>query len=70
MAKKNEIEMTLLERFEKHASSKSFAKKVYNLVESKNFLNMTVQQLMTIPGLGRKGIMLIVEVSCDLNGVK
>lgn len=63
-------ELTLLERFEKHASTKAFAKKVYKLVAATDFCSMSVNQLLTIPGMGRKAALLVVEVACDLNGVK
>jgi len=64
------IEPTLLERFEKHASSKTFAKKVYNLVEGKDICNMSISKILAIPGMGRKAALLVAEVVCDLNGVK
>lgn len=69
MAKKKE-EIPMLERFEKHAATKTEARRVYNIVEDQDFMHMSLEELLYLRGLGRKGALLVVEVACDLTGKK
>ena len=62
--------ITLLERFEKHASSKAEAKRAYNLVKDVPFMEMTLVQLLYLKGMGRKTALLVMEVACDLSDKK
>ena len=61
-------EITLQERFEMHATTKSFGKRVFNLVKDKDFRHMSMCQLFDIKGMGRSGVILIAEVCADLEG--
>lgn len=63
-------EITLLERFEKYAPTKSVAKKVYNLVKDVDFTRMNLQSLFEIKGMGRAAVLLVVEVAADMAGKK
>ena len=67
---KEKKELTLLERFELHASTKSEAKRVYGLIEDYAIMGMNFSDLMAIKGMGRKGALLVMEVVCDLAGKK
>lgn len=60
--------LTLLERFGKHAKTKSEAKRVYNLVKDEPFMEMTMTQLLYIRGIGRKALILVMEVAADIAG--
>lgn len=68
MAEKKEL--TLEERYLKYASSKSEAKRVMKLMEGHALLDMTLNELLQIPGFGRKAALLVMQVACDLNGKK
>lgn len=68
--KKEKKELTLLERFELHAATKSEAKRVYGLIENYAIMGMNFSDLMAIKGMGRKGALLVMEVVCDLAGKK
>lgn len=59
-------EITMLERFEKYAKTKSTAKRVYNLVSDIDFSHMSLCELSKIPGMGRAALLLVTEVACDL----
>ena len=61
---------TLLELFEKHAASANEAKRVYRLVEGHDLLSMSLEELLSLKGVGRKAALLIIEVVCDLKGKK
>lgn len=63
-------EITLLDRLEKHATTKAEAKRVYNLIKNEPFMEMTVHQLSVIKGMGRKALLLVMEVAADLAGKK
>lgn len=71
--------LSVLEMFEKHAASKSEARRVVNCllrsIDDRMTLEdaimlMSVNELMSIRGIGRRAIMLIMEVACDLAGKK
>ena len=68
MAEKKEL--TLEERYLKYASSKSEAKRVMKLMEGHALLDTTLDELLHIPGIGRKAALLIMQVGCDLYGKK
>ncbi len=68
MAEKKEL--TLEERYLKYASSKSEAKRVMKLMEGHSLLDTTLDELLRIPGIGRKAALLIMQVACDLHGKK
>lgn len=71
MATKKEI--TLEERFMQNAVTPTVGKTVYNkLVKAKvdNFMHMSLEQLLAIPGIGRSAAILIMDVACDLAGKK
>lgn len=68
MAEKKEL--TMEERYLKYASSKSEAKRVMKLMEGHALLDMTLNELLQIPGIGRKAALLVMQVACDLNGKK
>lgn len=68
MAKKTEL--TLAERFEKYASSKAEAVRVCSLVKDHAILDASLDELLSIPGVGRKAALLIMQVACDLKGKK
>jgi len=70
MPTKEKKELTLLERFEKYAATKSEAKRIYNLVDGQPFMEMTIMDLLAVKGMGRKGALLVMEVACDLAGKK
>lgn len=61
-------ELTLLERFEKHAKTKSEAKRIYNLVKDQDVMHMTLEQLLYLKGIGRKALLLVMEVAADIAG--
>lgn len=61
-------EITLTERFEKHAATKQEAARVRMLVSDYDILHMTFDELLSIKGMGRKGALLVMEVACDLKG--
>lgn len=63
-------ENTMLELFEKHATSKTEAKRVYNLVKNTELVNWRIEDLLSLKGMGRKGALLCMEVACDLQGKK
>ena len=58
--------LTLEERFQKHARTKGEASRVYSRIKDYNFMNMTLNDLLSIPNVGRKAMMLIVEVAVEL----
>jgi len=63
--------LTLEERFMKEAVTPAVGKTVYNkLVKAKvdNFMHMSLEQLLAIPGIGRQAAILIMCVACDLAG--
>ena len=62
--------MITLEMLEKHTDSKSFAKKVYGLVEFVSLESTSMADLLRIPGMGRKGALLVMEAACDAMGKK
>lgn len=68
MAEKKEL--TLEDRFLKYASSKSEAKRVMKLMDGHAILDMTLNELLQIPGMGRKAALLVMQVACDLYGKK
>lgn len=68
--KKSTIWALKLEDLEKHTTSKSFAKKIYGLVECANFESTSIADLLQIPGMGRKGALLVMEAVCDIAGKK
>lgn len=71
MKKEAKKELTMLERFELHAASKSEAKRVYNLFSAHpGMMDMSMEKLCAIPGIGRKSMHLILEVVMDLAGKK
>ena len=70
MGETEKKELTLLERFEKHAPTKSVAKRVYNLVKDQDVMYMTIEQLLTLKGMGRQALLLVVEVASDLMNKK
>lgn len=55
--------------FVEKAPRGNFGKKVFKLLPE-NFMAMTLEDLLKVPGLGRKGAMLAMEVACDLAGKK
>ena len=59
-------ENTLLELFEKHAASKTEAKRVYNLVKNTELVNWRLEDLLSLKGMGRQGALLCMQVACDL----
>ena len=61
---------TMYELFLKHAPTKSEARRVYNLVKNTDLRVWTIEDLLKLDGIGRKSIILIVQVACDLEGVK
>ena len=63
-------ENTLLELFEKHAASKTEAKRVYNLVKNTELVNWRLEDLLSLKGMGRQGALLCMQVACDLMGKK
>jgi hypothetical protein len=63
-------EITLLERFEKRAPSKSVAKRVYNLVKDHPFMEMSLTELLALKGIGRQALLLVTEVASDIMGKK
>lgn len=63
-------ELTLEDRFLKYAASKSEAKRVMTLIKDHPLLDMTLDELLRIPGIGRKAALLIMQVACDLYGKK
>ncbi len=67
---KEKVQPTLMELFEKHAVTKSEAKRVYGLVEKYDLLALDMNSLFSIKGMGRKAALLIVEVAADLKGKK
>jgi len=58
--------LTLEERFQKHARSKGEASRVYSRIKDCDFMNMTLNDLLSIPNIGKKAMMLIVEVAAEL----
>lgn len=63
-------ENTMLELFEKHAASKTEAKRVYNLVKNTELVNWRIEDLLSLKGMGRQGALLCMQVACDLVGKK
>lgn len=63
-------EISLLELFEKHATSKSEAKRVYALIAQYDVLALDLGTLFAIKGMGRKAALLVTEVAADLKGKK
>ena len=63
-------ELTLVERFEKHAASKSEATRVYSRVKDYAIMDLTLNELLSIPGIGRKAAILVLEVAADLKNKK
>ena len=63
-------EINLLELFEKHAATKTEAKRVYGLVEKYDLMALDMNNLLAIKGMGRKAALLVMEVACDLKGKK
>ena len=63
-------ELTLEDRFLKYAASKSEVKRVMTLVKDYSLLDLTFDELLRIPGIGRKAALLIMQVACDLYGKK
>lgn len=63
-------EINLLELFEKHATSKNEAKRVYGLIEKYDMMALDMNNLLAIKGMGRKAALLVMEVACDLKGKK
>ena len=68
--RKNCNENTMLELFEKHASSRAEARRVYDLVKHTELDVWEIGELMSLKGVGRKSALLIMEVACDLWGKK
>lgn len=68
MAEKKQL--TLEERFEKNAASKAEAKRLCKLMENYAILDITLDQLLSIPGMGRKGALVVMQVACDIKGKK
>ena len=62
--------MITLEMLEKHTDSKPFAKKVFKMVEFMSIESTSLADLLKIPGMGRKGALLVMEAACDLAGKK
>lgn len=63
-------ENTMLELFEKHAPTKTEAKRVYNLVKNTELVNWRIEDLLSLKGMGRWGAILCMQVACDLVGKK
>lgn len=63
-------DVSLLELFEKHAATKSEAKRVYGLVEKYDICALDMHTLFGIKGMGRKAALLVVEVAADIKGKK
>lgn len=63
-------ENTMFDLFLKHASSKSEARRVYNLVKHTELTIWEIGELLSLKGMGRKGALLCMEVACDLQGMK
>ena len=63
-------ENTMLELFEKHATTKTEAKRVYNLVKNTELVNWRIEDLLSLKGMGRQGALLCMQVACDLVGKK
>ena len=61
---------TLLELFEKHAANKTEAKRVFNIVKHTELDVWEIGELLAMDGIGRKSALLIMEVACDLHGLK
>lgn len=60
----------LFDLFLKHAPNKSEARRVYNLVKNTELDVWRIGDLIALRGVGRKSALLIMEVACDLNGLK
>lgn len=63
-------ELTLMDRLEKHGAPKHVAARIDALLDGKDFLKMSITDLLHIPGMGRKNALLVMEVACDLAGKK
>ena len=61
---------TLLELLEKHATTKAEAKRVFNIVKHTELDFWEIGELLAMDGIGRKSALLIMEVACDLHGMK
>lgn len=64
------VEPTLAERIAKHTATPAEAKRLCKLLEGKGFMDLTLEQLLTIPGMGRKGALVVIQVACDIKGKK
>lgn len=62
--------MITLEMLEKHTDSKPFAKKIFKMVECISLESTSISDLLAIPGMGRKGAILVMEAACDIAGKK
>ena len=64
------VEPTLEERIAKYAATPADAKRLCKLLRGKGFMDLSLEQLLMIPGLGRKGALVIMQVACDIKGKK
>ena len=68
------IQPNVEELFSEKAPRGNYGKKVYNLLKKelgdKSFTKLTVEELLNVKGLGRKGALLAIEVAADLAGKK
>ena len=61
---------TLLELFLKHAKTPTEAKRVFNIIKHTELDFWEIGELLSMDGIGRKSALLIMEVACDLHGMK
>ena len=67
---KNWNEDSMFAMFLKHAKTPSEARRVYNLVKNTDLRVWEIGDLLSLKGMGRKGALLVMEVACDLEGMK
>lgn len=60
----------VFELFLEHAKSKAEATRVFSLLPDKYILDLSMRELLSIKGIGRKAAHLVMEVAADLAGKK
>lgn len=61
----------VFELFLEHAKSKAEATRVFSLLPDKyikHILDLSMRELLSIKGIGRKAALLVMEVAADLAG--
>lgn len=58
----------VFELFLEHAKSKAEAARVFSLLPDKYILDLSMRELLSIKGIGRKAALLVMEVAADLAG--